>query len=828
MPSQEGKMMENLTRDIKHSSRSLLRVRGFATTVILTLSVCLAVSLVIFAIVDSVLLRPLPVPDADAIVLMSNRYPKAGVGSLNTSSPGDYYDRLQKVNVFQEQAMFRFADQTLNISGMPERTPSMVATPSLFRLLQIRPVLGRAFFEAEGEVGGEQKVILSYGMWRQLYGSDDRVLGRELQLSGRAFTIVGVMPPGFVFLNPEVRLWVPLAFTPEEKTIHHSNNWYSIGRLKPGARIEQAQAQVDALNAANLDRFPQMKEALVNAGFHTAVEPIQDMLVKDVKSILYLLWAGSAFVLLIGVLNVVNLGLARLTLRRREVATRLALGATRVQLIRQFLVENLLLATASGVIGLVLCRASLRGLQMFGLSRFPRADEVTVDGQVVLVAMLMAIVVGALTGLLPFIGFLKVAFNSVLHEDDRAGTGSKGARRVRQGLVVTQIGFAFSLLLGAGLLLVSFRELLHVDPGFRTDGIVTASLSAAETKYPSSGQLQTLMNRSLDAIRQTPGVLSAGATTTIPFGGNYNDSVMLAEGYVMKPGESVISPLRIVATPGYLETMGISLVRGRYFRESDDQNSPLVVIVDERLAHKFWQNRDPVGERMYEPSVSNLTKTDDRTRWFRVIGVVRSVRLEDLSGKGNPEGAYYFPYFQDTSNTYTLAVRTVGDSAAMVAVIRAKMVSVDPELALFDVRTMSERTELSLSSRRTSMLLALAFGALALFLAAVGIYGVLAYLVTHRRREIGIRMALGSTQSGIVKLVLQEGFVLVGIGLVLGVAGAVALRTVVATEIYGIGSMDPLVIGSVAALLGVAALAACVLPARWAAQVDPVVVLSGQ
>ena len=643
--------MESLIRDIRYGSRSLRRAKGFSATVILTLSVCLAVNVVIFAIVNSVLLRPLPVPHANAIVLMSNRYPKAGVGDLNTSSPGDYYDRLQKVTAFQEQAMFRFVDQTVNISGVPERTSSMAATPSLFRLLEVHPVLGRTFTESEGEIGGEQEIVLSYGMWRQLYGDDRTVLGRQLQISGRIFTIIGVMPPGFVFINPEVRFWVPLAFTPAEKTIHHSNNWYSIGRLKPGASIQLAQAQIDALNAANLDRFPQMKEALVNAGFHTAVEPLQDILVKDVKSILYLLWGGSVFVLLIGGLNITNLGLARLTLRGREIATRLALGARRMQVIRQFLVEHLLLATASSLAGLVLGTAFLRSLQSVGLGQFPRAHEVTVDRQVVLVAMLMAIVVGALTGVLPLIGLLKSGFNSVLQEDERTATGGRGARRARRTLVIAQIGFAFSLLMSAGLLLTSFRQLLRVDPGFRTDGIVTASLNAPQTKYPSSVQLQALMNRSLDAIRQTPGVLSAGATTTIPLGGHYDDSVIFAEGYVLRPGESVISPRRIVATPGYLETMGISLVRGRYFQERDDQNSPLVVVVDEQLARRFWPGRDPVGQRMYQPNPNNLTKTDEHTNWFRVVGVVRSVRLEDLSGKGDPEGAYYFPFAQDTSNT---------------------------------------------------------------------------------------------------------------------------------------------------------------------------------
>jgi predicted permease len=820
--------MEKLIREVKHAGRSLVRSKGFAAAVMVTLSVCIAVNVAIFAIVNSVLLRPLPVPNANAIVLMSNRYPGAGVGDLNESSSGDYYDRLQEVTVLQEQAMFRFADQTISINGTPERTMSMVATPSLFRLLQVGPLLGRGFTEDEAEVGGEQKVLLSYGMWQQLYGGDRTVLGRELQLSGRSFTIVGVMPPDFSFVDPEVRVWIPLAFTAGEKAVHHSNNWYNIGRLKPGATIQQVQAQIDALNVANLEKLPQMKQILINAGFYTAVEPLQDMLVKDVKATLYLLWAGAVFVLLIGALNVANLALARLSLRRRELATRMALGAGRAQLIRQVLVENLLLATASGVSGVFIGAFLLRILAVVGLNHFPRAYEVKIDDRVVVVAMVTAVAAGTLVSFLSVIGLYKKGFNDILQESERTATSGKGTRRLRQGLVVAQIAFAFFLLIGSGLLLASFRQLLRVDPGFRTNGVVTASISAPEAKYRDPLQLQMLMNRSLEAIRRTPGVMSAGATTTIPLGGHYEDNVILAEGYAMKPGESVISPRRLSVTPGYLETMGVSLLQGRYFQQSDDRSSQLVVIVDERLARRFWPNSDPVGQRMYEPDPTALAKIVPRTVWYRVVGVVRSVRLEDLSGKGNPEGAYYFPYSQDTSNSYTIAVGVAGDSAATVRTIRAEIAAIDPELALFDIRTMSERTQLSLSSRRTSMSLALAFGLFALFLAAVGIYGVLAYLVAHRRREIGIRVALGSTRAGIVRLVLREGFVLVGVGLILGVAGAVSLRTVVTTEIYGVSPLDPLVIGSVAIVFGVVSLAACILPARRAMQVDPAIVLSEQ
>src|SRR5579859_5913965 len=566
--------MEKLIREANFAARSLLRSKGFAFAVTMTLAACIAVNVAIFAIVNSVLLRPLPVPNAQEIVLMSNRYPKAGVNNLYNSSSGDYYDRQEKVPALQEQAEFRFSDLNIEINRAPERAKVMRATPSLFPLLQVPPLLGRAFTAGEGEPGAEQKAILSYGLWQQLYGGDRTVLGRPLRLSGQPFTIVGVMPRNFVFIDPEVRLWIPAAFTAEEKTVHHSNNWYDIGRLKPGATMAQVKAQVDAVNAANLEKFtPDMKSVVVNAGFYTAVEPLEHMVVKDVEGPLRLLWAGSVFVLLIGALNVANLALARLSLRRKEFATRLALGAGRTQLTRQVLIENVLLATISGASGLLGGAALLRAIALIGMNHFPRAYEVRIDAKVAAVGLLMALGAGVLISGLALLGLSVKKFHGVLRDEDRTGTGGKGSRRVRQSLVVAQIGFAFALLVGAGLLLASFRELLHVDPGFRSDGIITATISAPDSKYKEGVQLKALMNRCLDAMRRIPGVVSAGGTTSIPLGGEYDDSVILAEGYQMKEGESLISPLKVSVTPGYMETMGIALVNGRYFQDSDDRGA---------------------------------------------------------------------------------------------------------------------------------------------------------------------------------------------------------------------------------------------------------------
>lgn len=812
-----------LLRDIRYGARSLARDKAFSLTVIVTLAVCIAANSATFTIVNSVLLRPLPVPESESILLMANRYPGAGVTDSNNSAAGDYYDRLRDVSVFSEQAMFDMLGQTVEIGGTPLRIEGMIATPSLFRLLRVPPALGRAFDDEEGEIGSERKVILSHGLWQQLYAGDRTAIGRELRLSGRAHTIVGVMPAGFTFVNPEVQLWTPLAFTPEQKQAHHNNSWFSIGRLKPGATLEQAQTQVDALNAANLERTPQLRELLINAGFHTKVLRLQDMVIGNVKNTLYLLWGGALFVLLIGALNIANLALVRLTLRRKELATRQALGARGGQIIRQFIVENVLVALAGGALGVALGAALLSGLQSFGLERLPRASEIRMDGAVVAAGLAMAAAVGLLIGCAPLAQAFRTNLSRALHDDGRGGTSSRRTNRLRQALVAAQVGFAFVLLLGAGLLFASVRQLLRVDPGFHMDGVLTLSVSAPSASYPGEKERRELMRRSLAAIRAIPGVTQAGATTSIPFGTQRSDSVIFAEGYQMKPGESAISPRQLRVTPGYFETMGIALAKGRYFSDRDDETGTPAIIVDEPLAERFWPGQDPIGRRMFQPqNPDDLLRVDENTRWLTVVGVVRSVHLDDLAGSGSPVGAYYFSYAQSPSSFFTFAVKTAGQATGVTAAVRAEMARIDPELALFDVRTMDERADLSLSSRRTAMTLAIGFGGAALFLSAIGIYGLLAYYVTQRRREIGIRMALGSTAGNIVRLVMREGLLLAVAGLVFGVAGAITLREVIATEVYGVSALDPLVIGGVALVLAMVVASASALPARRASRIDPV------
>ncbi len=815
-----------MLRDIRYALRSLFRDRGFATTVALTLAVCVAANTAIFAIVHSVLLQPLPVPEANSILLLSNEYPKAGVGVSHNSAAGDYYDHLAGVPALADQAMFQEGHRTIDVNGTPEQLTSMAVTPSIFPLLRVNPAHGRPFNAGEGEIGNEQKVIISDAFWHQMFAGDVSAIGKQLRVGGRPFTVVGIMPPGFVFMDPDTRVWVPLAFTAEMKKQHHNNNWQHIGRLKPGTSIEQVKTQVAAVNRANDEKYPEMREILHSAGYFTKVEPLQRMLVEDIESSLYFLWAGAALLLIIGALNIANLAFARLASRRKEMATRLALGASRAQLARQLLTENILVTTAGGVAGILLGAGALKLMATSWLSRLPRASEVQIDLPVILVSLAMAVAIGVLIGLLPLAGVWRTQLASVLREGGRGSSAGKNTGRLRQVLVGAEIGLAFVLLMGAGLLLASFQKLLTVDPGFRSNGVLTVSTSLPRARYKEDASTRAFLNRSLEVVRRLPGVTAAGATTTIPFGSDHSDSVVLAEGYVRKPGESMISPSRIIISPGYFEAMGTALVKGRYFRDSDTDTSQKVIIVDEQLAQRFWPNQDPIGRRMFNPNdAAELEKAGPKTVFLTIVGVVRSVRLQDMAGSGNSAGAYYFPFEQSPQNGFTLAIRTAGDPTTIAKTVRSGIAALDPELALYEIKTMEEWTALSLASRKTSMMLALTFAVVALFLAAIGLYGVLAYLVTQRRREIGIRIALGSTASRVVKLVVAEGLVLTAVGLGAGIVGVAAVSRLMANQVYGVRPLDPLVMAAVGGVIALIAVGACALPAWRAVRVDPISVL---
>jgi predicted permease len=824
--------MGTLGQDFRFALRLLWKDRVFTATAVLTLAICIGANTALFTVVRSVLFRPLPYPEAGRLVHVYDAFPGAGAPRAGTSVP-NYLDRRTRTDAFEDQALYQTRGLNVGEGTDAERVSAMAVTPSFFRVLKVDAFKGRTFTDQEGEVGHDRSLLLSYAFWQRNLGGAPGVVGSDLRVGGEPYTIVGIMPDSFTFLDPDIRLWLPIAFSADERSedARYSQNHDEVARLRSGVTLEQAQHQIDALNAQLLDAAGALKPLLVNVGYHSVVVPLGDDMVRNVRGILYLLWGGVLFVLLIAVVNITNLVLVRASGRAKEMATRHVLGAGPARLARQLFTETTLLAIAGGLAGLVLGIWGLDGLKAIGASDLPRGSEIRLDGTVVAFTLVLALALGALIGLVPIAQVWSMKLAEVLQQEGRSGTAGRGARIIRQTLAAAQVAIAFVLLIGAGLLLASFQELLAVDPGFQPARVLSGRVSPNANRYPDDAALASFVDRALERVRALPGVESAGATSSIPFGGNSSSSVIVAEGYVMAPGESVISPNRIRATPGYFETLGVKLLSGRFFDARDTADAPRVVIVDERLARKFWPGKDPVGRRMFLPDrAEDLVTPGPNVTYLTVVGVVGAVKREGLiEGEQARLGAYYFPYAQDpTRGGITLAIRTTASPSQATEAVRRALAGIDPELPFYDVRTMSERMERSLDRRRTPMMLATSFAIVALLLAIVGIYGVLAYQVGQRTREVGIRIALGSSASGIRALVLREGAALVGAGLIVGLGGAVALRQAIAGQLYGIGPLDPRVLVLVTMVLSVAALVACLGPARRAARVDPVAALTRQ
>jgi putative ABC transport system permease protein len=826
----------DVLRDARFAMRSWTRERTFTFTVLATLVVCLGGNTVIFSIVRSVLLKPLPIADADRIVLVSNLYPKFGFGAAGpdviAASTPDYFDRRRDVRSFDEVALYRRGSVTLDAPNGAERLNVLRATPSFYTLLGARTFAGRTITEQDAEPGNDAKVMLSYALWRRQYGGDASLVGRDIRLDGRPFRVVGILASGFEYLWNDIDLWLPLSFNADQKSdaSRHSNNGVMIARLKTGASVDQAQREIDALNARNDERLPQFRNLIRDGGYRTVVVPLQDELVRDVRATLYLLWAGALFVLLVGGVNLANLFLMRSAARWRELATRHAIGASVARVGRQLLTETTVLAISGGAMGMAAGWWVLR--YTTGLERdvLPRSHEIRLDWQAAGAMLALAAAVGVVTGLVPLVRLSRINVTDALRDAGRSGTVGTAASRLRRLLATAQVALAFMLLIGAALLLASFRAVLAIDPGFDPAGVVTAAINLPSSAYRDQSALRQVADRLLERTRTLPGVSAAGLTTTIPLGGAYSSGIILAKGSEQKGGESIVAPNLIFASDGYFEAMRIPLVRGRYFDRRDTASAPPVAIVDERLARRFWPGRDAVGQRLLRPAnpigVLDLMTRGLNERSYAVVGVVANVQLTGLTPKDPPVGAYYFPYAQQPARSIVVAVRSAKVPEAIIAPLRSELASIDRELPLYDVRTMEERLDRSLIQRRMPMDIAMAFGAVALFLAAIGVYGVLAAQVAERRREIGIRMALGSSASDVFRLVMRDGARMTLVGIVAGFAGTAGMARLMTGLLYGVRPTDPAVVGGVALLLATVALVATWLPARRAARVNPAAVLN--
>ncbi len=587
------------------------------------------------------------------------------------------------------------------------------------------------------------------------------------------------------------------------------------------------QQQVDALNVQNDIRLPQYRELLKNAHFRTGVVLLQDDVVRDVKKVLYLLWAAVLFVLVIGAVNIANLVMVRNSARTREMATRHAIGGDLGRLARQLVTETTLLAIAGGTLGLLLAWWATRSLSALNLDQLPRGYEISLDPISIVVILALTTVVGLLLGIAPVVRLWRLNLNIELREESRGGTSGRRAIFVRRTLATVQVAIALVLLVGAGLLLASFRQVMHLDYGFQPEHVVTGSVNLPQTTYKDGPAIGAFVQRAVEGLRQIPGVEAAGGVIGLPFTGQVNSSLIMAEGYVMKPGESVLAPTSIIATDGYLEAMHVKLLSGRLFNAGDTFTSTKVALVDDRLAKKFWPGQDPIGRRLYSPSDSNdLTKITPQTDFFNVVGVIREVQMLDPHADVTPVGTFYFPFSQFPRRGLTFTVKTRGDSATIQNDMRRTIAQFDSQLPLFRVQPMQQWIDTTLSGRRIPMLIAAAFGVVALLLSAVGIYGVLAYGVAERRRELGVRMALGGSTMSVFRLVLADGLKIVGIGLAIGLALSLMVSQLLESQLFNVAPIDPLVLGAVTVVLSSVALVATGIPALRASRINPNVVLS--
>jgi putative ABC transport system permease protein len=802
-----------MLQDIRFGLKLLWKQKAFSLAALLTLALCIGANTAVFTILHTVVLNGLPFPDADRLVTMYNLYPGVGVTDRGSNGVPDYLDRRKLTDVFQDVALTGSSGYDVGQDGATRRIEGEYVTPSYFRVLKTQPLLGRTFVEDEAVQGKDRVAILTESLWDEMFARDPKVIGRDIRLSGVPYSIVGVMPDTYQALNRDRKLWVPFAFTQEQTSddARHSNNWGMIATLKPGVTVEQARRRIDALNRDNLVLYPKYKDLLESARFQTKVIGMKDEMVRDIKDTLYLLQAAVLGVLLIGCVNLANLTLVRTSARIKELAVRFSLGAGRWRLSRQLLTESVAISVLGGLLGVGVALGGVRLLSWLGAEELPRGGAIRIDGGVLLFTMVTTLLTGLVFGSVPLLSLFKRDLNEVFRGNERMGTAGRHALSLRAALVVTQVSLAFMLLIGSGLLTRSFVRLMTVDPGFRAENVATARFSLPSSRYKDGAQRRNAVDALLEKARAIPGAKHVGVTTYLPFSGSNNASGLLIEGRPLAPGELPPVPGWNTINSGYIQAMGIPLLAGRNFSDSDGPDSLRVALVDQFMARKYWPNGDPIGSKVHGMESKDM---------FTIVGVVGSVKTGDLAEQ-NPVGQVYFHYRQNPEDSLHVVLRGETDKTPLTNALRDALAQVDPEVALFDSKSMPERVETSLLNRRAAMALCLIFAGLALLLAAVGIYGVLAYSVAQRTREIGIRMALGANARDVLRMVMGQGAKVTGVGLVIGAAGAFLLTRAMASLLFEVKPHDPLVFLATGALLAAVALVASFIPSLRAVWIHP-------
>jgi predicted permease len=798
--------MGTLRQDLKYTFRMLWKEKAFAAIAIITLALGIGANTAIFSVINAVLFRPLPYREPARLVTVLHE------GS-NPVAPANFLDWRAQNHVFESMAAAQIWEPTLTGKDQPEQLHALQMTADMFSVLGVNAIAGRTFNTGEDQPGNEHVVVLSHRFWQRRFNADKNIIGQRLTLNGEGYTIIGVMPEDFQFAPfwaTRAEIWTPLNLASRIND-RRGQSLRVFARLKPGVTHEQAQSEMDAINNRLAADYPKENKGLV-----TSVDSLHEKVVGKSRTALLILFGAVGFVLLIACANVANLMMARATARRKEIAVRAALGASRSRIARQLLTESVMLSLVGGVLGLLLAMWGIEALKMLGPANLPRLNNIGLDYYVLGFTLGLSVLTGMLFGLAPVFQTRRVDLNETLKEGGRRASDGGSRASVRRLLVISEMGLALMLLISGGLMIRSFLRLLYIEPGFNPRQVLTMTVSLAGSEHSTEAKRAAFFNELMGRVESIPGVQSASAINHLPLGGDIWNLGFTIEGRpAPQPGESQSAVYRIVR-PRYFQTMGVTLIKGRDFTERDNDAAPGVVIINEAFARRYFQGEEPLGKRI---NVSN-----DSRNPREIVGVIMDAKQSDLTLAPRPET--YLPHMQAASpRSLTLVIRSSSDMGALAQAVQQEVWTIDKNLPVSEIRTMEDVVAESIGQQRFNMILLSLFACVALVLAAVGVYGVMSYSVTQRTHEIGIRMALGASARDVLRMVVKQGMTLALLGVGLGLIGAFALTRLMSGLLFDISPTDSLTFTVIPIVLTGVALVACYIPARRATRVDPMIVL---
>ncbi len=819
----KGRRTSTLLQDIRYSLRTLSRTPGFTAVAIIILTLGIGANTAIFTVVNAVLLRPLPYQNPNRLVMLWETNPRFQIaGGTVPVTPGDFMDWREQNTVFEHVCALGVGHWNLTGYGEPERISGASVSPNFFRLMGADPHLGRAFTNDEDTAGASKVVVISYALWQRRFAGDPGLIGQTMTLDEQSYTVIGIAPEGFHFprakelpffvgVANQTDLWRPMTLDDEFINKKRANHQLcAMAKLNAGVTLERAQSEMTAI----AERLAQTYSD--NQGIGVRIVALNEQVVGDVRTALWVMMGAVALVLLIACANVANLLLARSAARQKEIAIRTALGASRSRVLRQLLTEATLLAMAGAVGGILLSVWGIKAMLSLSRDTLPRAHEIGVDASVLGFTVAIAMLTTVFFGLTPGLQSSKVNLSESLKEGSRALAGGRRSNRLRRSMVIVEIALSLVLLIGAGLMIKSLAGLLKVNPGFNPENTLTMNIALPGSRYANANRQIAFFQDVTQRVSSLPGAQSVGLISSAPLSGGVYAGGFSIESRADADGENLVADRRMIS-PDYFNALGIPLLRGRSFADRDDQSSPGVVIVSESWARRFLPNQDPIDRRI------KLGGRDSSRPWLTVVGVAGDVRDAALESDAKP--CLYIPYPQFPSSSMSLVVRAAVDPKPLIASIRNEVWSIDKDQPVTDIKTMDQSVADSVSPRRFNAMLLAIFAGLALVLASVGIYGVMTYSVVQRTNEIGIRMALGAQSSDVIKLMVGHGMLLVFTGVVIGLAGAVALTRVMTSLLYGVSATDPLTFAGVSLVLLTVAFFASYIPARRAARIDPMIAL---